>query len=408
MKGLVYIAIALIAVSENARAQNESTCAINDYQTLLTCAEKKSSDIKLSEQRIKSSSKLEDAAGQWDNPEIDLESVSKGSEITEKSATLYLNIPIGGKRSARKNEARAEHQKSLIENQFAIQSTRLTLSLSLYRLAHLQKEIRIEQESVDTFSKIIRQYQGRKALSPEQDVSLSVFKMALSDHQFNLVKLKSESEKILKELEASTDLDKQTILKYLPKPKTQWLKVSDQSEVAEAPQIKAAQAEVEISRSQNDKAKADAWPDLKVGPTVIENKVGNETEKLTGLSLSMPLPVFSLNGGQKDYTKQRIIESEMSLDLTKRKMKAMRSQLTEKYNNTVGALKSAIDLKTISEKHERIENQFFKGVVPSSLIIEAHRQLYDLESRRNEAEMEALDALGQILIIDNKFNEVIL
>jgi hypothetical protein len=46
--------------------------------------------------------------------------------------------------------------------------------------------------------------------------------------------------------------------------------------------------------------------------------------------------------------------------------------------------------------------------VPSSLIIEAHRQLYDLESKRNESERIAVESLGQILIIDNKFSEVIL
>lgn len=408
MKGLVYFAIVLVANMEFAQAQNESVCAINDYQSLLSCAVKKSSDIKLSEQRIKSTGSLQEAAAQWENPELDLQSVSKGSEVSEKSATLFLNIPIGGKRAARQDEARAEHKKSVIQNQFDIQSTRLSLSLSFYRLAHLQKEIKIEQESVDTFSKIVKQFQDRKALSPEQDVSLSVFKMALADHQFNLVKLKSESEKIFQDLQASVELEKTVILKYLPKTKTHWTKLDGKSEIHSSPQIQAAQAEVELSQSQNEKAKADAWPDLKIGPTFIENKSGNETEKLAGLSLSMPLPVFSVNGGQKEYTKQRMVESQMSLELTKKKLTAVRTQLSEKYNNTVSVLKSAIDSKAVSEKHERIEHQFFKGVVPSSLIIEAHRQLYDLESRRNEAELEALEALGQVLIIDNKFNEVVL
>lgn len=408
MKGLVYIAILIVAIIEPSQAQSEIACDINDYQSLVKCAEKRSSDIKISEQRINSSSKLEEAARQWDNPELELEALRKDSDSSEKTATLMFNIPIGGKRSAKISEAQAEHKKSLADNQLQIQSTKLSLALSFYRLSHLVKETKIEQESVDTFTKIVRQYQGRKALSPEQDVSLSVFKMALSDHQFNLVKLKSESEKILRELQATTKIERSLILKNLPKSKTTWVKLDTHQDVSDAPQIKAAQAEVEVARSLSQKAKSEAWPDLKIGPTISETKVGNETEKMTGVSLSIPLPVFSVNGGQKEYSKQRLIESEMTLESSKEKLSGFKVQLQEKYVSTVQVLKTSIDSRTVSEKHEKIEQQFFKGIVPSSLIIEAHRQLFDLESRRNEAELEAIEALGQLLIIDNKFNEVIL
>jgi len=408
MKGLMGVAT-LVAISFNfAQAQIENVCSINDYKSLVACAEKKSAEIKLSEQKITSTSKLEDAARQWDNPDLDLESVSKDSDVSEKSATLLFKVPLGGKRSARIDEAKAEHRKSVIENQLQIQSSRLALTLAFYRLSHLTKEIKIEQESVDTFNKIVKQYQGRKALSPDQDVSLEVFKMALSDHQFNLNKLRSESEKIILELKAVTGIDKDVILKHLPPAKSNWQKVESEENVLNSPQVQVAQAEVELSKSQNDRAKADTWPDLKIGPTIQESKSGNETEKLAGVSLSMPLPILSFNGGNRDYTKEKMRESQMSLELTKQKLNAYRKQLTEKYNSTVLILKSVIDSKTIASKHVKIEQQFFKGVVNSSLIIEAHRQLFDLESRRNEAELEALESLGQLLIIDNKFNEVVL
>lgn len=408
MMGLVRIAT-LVVISVNvAQAQSETSCNINDYKSLVTCAEKKSAEIKLSEQKITSTSKLEDASRQWDNPELELESVSKGSDISEKSATLLFSIPLGGKRSARIDEARAEHRKSLVENQFQVQSSKLSLSLAFYRLSHLSKEIKIAQESVDTFNKIVKQYQSRKALSPEQDVSLEVFKMALSDHQFNLNKLRSESEKIILDLNAITGIEKDVILKHLPTAKSNWIKVGNTESIFNSPQVQLAQAEVELSKSQSERAKADAWPELKIGPTLKETKTEGESEKLAGVSLSMPLPVLSINGGNKDYAREKVRESELSLELSKQKQAAVRKQLIEKYNSTVSILKSVIDSKSIASKHAKIEQQFFKGVVQSSLIIEAHRQLFDLESRRNEAELEALDSLGQLLIIDNKFNEVIL
>ena len=67
-----------------------------------------------------------------------------------------------------------------------------------------------------------------------------------------------------------------------------------------------------------------------------------------------------------------------------------------------------MDKKAIEEKHNKIERLFFNGLVSSSLVIEAHRQLFDLEEKRNETEREAVEALGQVYIIDNQFSGVIL
>lgn len=408
MMGLLGIATIVVISVNVAQAQNEAMCNVNDYKSLVTCAEKKSAEIKFSEQKITSSSKLEGAARQWENPELDLESVSKGSDLSERSATLLFNIPLGGKRSAKIDEAKAEYNRTVIESQYQVQASRLSLTLAFYRLSHLTKEIKIAQESVDTFNKIVKQYQSRKALSPEQDVSLEIFKMALSDHQFNLNKLKSESEKIVLELNAVTGISKETIIKYLPPAKLNWQKIGHEENGLNSPQVQLAKAELDLTKTQSERAKAESWPDLKIGPTIKESKSGSETENLAGVSLSLPLPVLSMNGGNREYAKEKVRESEMSLELAKQKHVAFRKQLVEKYSSTVSILKSVIDSKSIAIKHTRIEQQFFKGVVQSSLIIEAHRQLFDLESRRNEAELEALDSLGQLLIIDNKFNEVIL
>ena len=86
----------------------------------------------------------------------------------------------------------------------------------------------------------------------------------------------------------------------------------------------------------------------------------------------------------------------------------LRELLVDKYKLTVSALKSSISTKTVEENHEQIERLFFRGLVPSSLVIEAHRQLIELEQRQNEAAIEAIESLGTIRIMDNEFSEVIL
>lgn len=407
MKSYTFIVGVGLLFTFNTQAA-QSNCSVNNYSDLVRCSELKSKNLQITNQKQKTAEQLESAASQWVNPEIDVESVSKNSDISEQTATIYFNLSLGGKRSAQVSQARAEYDKASVLNELEKQSGRLSLMLSYYRLGHLKSEIKIEEESVATFSKVIKQYQGRSALSPEQDVSLTVFKMALADHQLNLVKIKSDYENLLSEIMITTGFDKETILKNLPKSKSDWLKIEQNADTLQSPQVKLAQYEVNLAKTQKSMANAESWPELKVGPTFQRNKQGSETENLAGFSLSMPLPVFSWNGGGRELARQKVIESEMSFDLEKSKVSALRTQLVSKYINTTEILKNTLSSKIVSENHEKLERQFFRGTVPSSLIIEAHRQLYDLESKRNESERIAIESLGQILIIDNKFSEVIL
>lgn len=410
MKLLVIIAIFQFSVAYGAN--NEKALSINcnaaNYSELVRCAESSSADIHVSRQKNKAAEKLEDAAGQWINPELAVESISKGSDRIEQSATLFFNFSLGGKRNARMTEAKAQYDRESTNSNLEIQNYRLSLMLAFYRLRHLQSEIDIEQESVATFSKIINQYQKKAALSPEQDVSLSIFKMALNDHQLGLSDLKSEFEKLLQEVNSVTNIAREVILKNLPVALVSWPKIDPDVKNNESPQIKLAQADLNLARSLKKQAVADSWPELKIGPTVQVNKENNESENLQGFSLSMPLPVFSWNGGSRDYATQKVSEAEMNYNNTRNKISAHRSQLVTRYLNMTAALKTSLSTKTLAEKHSKVEKQFFKGLVPSSLIIEAHRQLFDLESRKNKSEIEALESLGQVLILDNKFSEVIL
>lgn len=389
-------------------ADTKSDCSASNYSELIRCAEKQSSDIQISEQQLRSAEKLEDVARQWINPELDADTVSKGSERSETNASLFFTLRLGGKRDALINEAQSEAERSRAGRDLGVHQSRLELMLSLYRLSHLKSEIHIEEESVETFSKIVKQFQKRPALSPEQDVSLSVFKMALADHELRLTKLKADEEKLFQALRAVTGLSKTILAKNLPSKKQTWPSVENKASDEESPQVRAALADLKLARSQKQKAEGDSWPDLKIGPTMKAVKENGESTTFVGLGLSMPLPVFSQNGAGRAYSAQKLLEAEMSAEQTKRKVAGVREELVNRYNQTTQSLKNSISLTIVNEKHEQLEKQFFKGLVPSSLVIEAHRQLFDLEERRNSSELEALESLGRILILDNKFNEVIL
>lgn len=391
-----------------AEAKQSNDCQVVSYQTLIRCADVQSSQLSIVDQRLKAATKLEDISRQWVNPELDANSVSKGSEKSETTATLFFTFRLGGKKSALISEAKSEYEKANANRDIDRGTFRLQTMLALYRLTHLKTEIGIEEETVGTFGKIVKQFQSRRVLAPEQDVSLSVFKMAHADHTLKLNDLRREREQIVRELNAVAGLSEDLVMKNLPLRRQSWESVGSTSGISETPQVRAAEAELKISRSLKARADAEAWPDLRVGPSIKSIKDNTISDTYVGVGLALPLPLFTLNGGKKSYAAQKITEAEIGLDLAKRKTLAMREQLLSRYNETVSALKTSLSLKDINEKHEKIEQLFFRGVVPSSLVIEAHRQLIDLETQRNKSEMQALEALGQILILDNKFSEVIL
>lgn len=387
----------------------ESVCQPASYTEFVRCAENSAADIKISNQRFKAALKLEDTAKQWVNPELDADTLQKSSGQSETNMALLFTFRLGGKRTALIKEAKSEIQKAQAGRDLDFYQARLEIMLSLYRLSHLKNEVQLEEESVSTFSKIVDQFKKRSARSPEQDVSLTVFKMAQADHQLRLTKLKVEENRLYESLTAATGIAKASILKILPPRKQNWPEVPQANPIESSPQMEKASAELKIAQSLREKAESEAWPDIKMGPAIrtIKEKDG-AGDTFVGLSLSMPIPVFTQNGGNRAYYSQKMIEAGFVLEQSKRKLKTLRSQLANQYSETIQTLKDSISSKTLDEKHERLEKQFFKGLVSSSLVIEAHRQLFELEERRNASELEALEAYGQLLILDGRFNEVIL
>lgn len=399
-------AVALLASVSSA--ESTSQCQPRNYTEFVKCASGSSIDIRVIEKQLESASKLEGVAEQWVNPELEADSVWKGSEKSETTAALLFNLRLGGKKSALISEARSEMQRARASRDLGTQQVRLEIMLALYRMSHLQSEIKIEEESVATFTKIVGQFQGRPARSPEQEVALSVFRMAQADHQLRLTKLRADQEKLTQALIAQTGMTRESILASLPARKETWPDLPTSAGIDGSPQVREAEADLAVAKSQQARAESEAWPDLKVGPAFRSTKDGADSNSYVGVAVAFPLPVFSLNQGAKAYQAQKVIETDLALQRSKVKVRSERDALANRYTETVRNLKSTLSLKALVDKHEQLERQFFKGLVTSALVIEAHRQLFDFEQRRNESELEALEAYGQLAIINNSFDGVIL
>lgn len=380
-------------------------CEAKNYIDIVNCIQEKSYKSKVLDYRLKSAQLDKNVSAQWINPELGLEKIDKNSEKSETSASLLFTLRLGGKKGALIDEAESLFQKESLQLGMDQQTFRLQSILSLYRLAHLKREIGIEDETIKTFTKVIHQYK-RPKLSPEQGVSLSIFKMAIADHEIKIISLKSEEDLLYSNISSLTGLSRAEIFKNLPAQKNDWPEYKTIQQSDNLQTIKLAEADLKLAESQLEKAKSDAWPDLKVGPSFRQTQAGDEKENYVGAALVMPLPVFNLNGNLKKSQTHRVEAAKLEFENAKTQAINLQSNMADKYKSLVGILKKSISTKTTDDDHQKTEKQFFSGLVSGALVIEAHRQFIDFEERRNSAEIQALEILGKLYILENRFDGV--
>lgn len=381
------------------RAQAEPACAVNSHASLVACLEANALERQALEKNWQAEQNLTGIAKQWPNPELGVESVHHDADNSETTASLLFPLPIG-RRSAEISGAEASVAKATDQKTLTLANHHLETALRLYRLSHLRSEIAIAEESIATYEKIVEQFQRKPALSPEHQVSLSVFRMAASDSELRLVSLQSEEDSLYRTIEASSGISRETVEKNLPARRTSWPAPPPNGPAAASLPVKIALSERNYALSLLNGANAAAWSEIKVGPALKFTKQSGAQEKFFGVALSLPLPLFNWNGPAKAFAQDKLAETEISLALAERNAVSQRAALVNKYEKLKAALQKSLGPKTIQRNHEEIERLFFRGLVPSSLVIEAHRQLFELEQRRNESEREALESLGQIQIMD--------
>jgi hypothetical protein len=127
---------------------------------------------------------------------------------------------------------------------------------------------------------------------------------------------------------------------------------------------------------------------------------------MIGLNLSFPIPVLSTNVGGRSAALSRVRVSEVKRNTSQFEEKNRRIEFARIYAESTRVLLSTLSHQEIESRHSEIETLFFKGIVPSSLVIESHRTYVELEKARNQREIKALEALFSIYTIDGKIMEI--
>lgn len=389
-----------------AMAQSESCVSNGSYQGLVTCAEQRSPEVLKAEAALKQKRAEREAAGQLQNPELMAESVAGSVDSQDKTETdlaLAFPIELGGKRAARKQIADAEISKAELDLYQAKSSARKLMTMNLVRLRQMYEELDLVDESLETFSKLVNQYERRPALSPEQEVTLTVFKATKGEYTLRKMNYDEELGQMESYFKVATGLTLADVKKSLPPKFLKFPTINEGADsVEKSPILSLYRADIDIARGGLEQAKGESWPTVKVGPSVKLFKDGDQNSQLWGVNVSLPIPLLSLNRGGRTAAAAAVQSAEVRRELALKELLAEREALVRSYTKSVSSLKEAPNGHLLEDKHKKVESLFVRGLVPSSLVIEAHRSLVELEKVRNERELKAIESYMSVQLIDGK------
>lgn len=348
-------------------------------------------------------------ANKWLNPEFDggvgynRDKEDKGVEF---EAAILQTIELSGKRDARKNRAKSEIDLAILEEIEQKELVAFDILTTLNRARQIDSEKSILNETILSIKNTIKKYNNRPVLSPEDEISLEVFELALNDYEIEIDQLKNEEKELSKKLNRATNQNikiSKKIFLYAPK---NWKNINQKEEkISESTELLKEDINIKIAKAGYLEAKAANFSEVRVGPYVQTKPNDFGRVDTYGMKVSFPIPIFS-NSSQKKAGRLAVLAAEQNYDFKKREIEDTYSILQDRYNSGVKRLKKS-SIKNIEQRHKKIESLFSKGRVSSSLFIEVHRQMVDVIKSNNQYEMETMQALWSIYLIEqNLINNI--
>lgn len=382
----------------------EETCKIHQAQDILDCVLKQHPGIGQARLASQRDATLQKVARQRINPEAETKAVAGNGNRLDTEMSLLHTLEMGGKRSARIKRAKEEQRITETELSQTKEEVAARTVLTLYRLRQISVELSILGESLHIYKQLVDQLKNRPQRTPEQTVSTSVFELARSEATLRRSGLMQEASSLLGWLELATGLEASQLKKYLPAIKKNWPKMEPllTSKTSNNSNIEKAAAELGSAKAAHQLAIANVWPSIKLGPALDTTREGNNTRLLYGGRLTIPLPLLSQNSGERKFAALEARRAEQNYFFVQSKTSLERLRQAERYRLALKALEQAHNTGLLNKMHQDIDSQVDKGFIPSTLVIEAHRQIFQVATSRHEQELAAIEALWRLYIIDGK------
>ena len=254
---------------------------------IVDCALSFHPSVKRGMLNINSTTKLEEQASQIPNPTLSTRYVkgdNNGDENSELEANLSFTVELGGKRGSRKGYAQARKSEAEATNDATKANVKITTILNLHRLRQVLKEKKVLAEAVAAFSKVIGQLKKLPRLSAEQEASLTLFEIALEETKVNESETFEEERRLEHYFHIATGHSLEEIRDFLPNTPVTWPRIQPHKSGNSSPEVKKLKSLAHLADKELEIQKSEAWPDLKIGPSIAIERDGGIENKMIGFN----------------------------------------------------------------------------------------------------------------------------
>lgn len=405
----MFTVVLLFLTFINAEAQS-SVCPTSESKALVRCLVNNHPKSKSSSLLAEKAEGERDAGRRFLNPEVTYET-TKGRLLGDTQGTNRVSvsypIELFGQRGARVDLGDANSKLALIEKAKSENEVFAEVVLNLVKYRQILIELEVVTEGVSAYTKVVSHLSSRPKLTPEHEVSLSIFRLAQGDLGFKKTELIDEQRKI-EDFFSHVPFNILSAKAALPKPRENWPNVAKEGEVAGSPYFQQHTYNVDRANAIHSEAKGRTWPVLKASAIMEQNISGPAQYTGYGFGITAEIPLLSFNLGERQSARADASRAQIEAEIGKKDVLNERQRLVEHYNSSVNELKKAPKRDVVEKKHANVEALYYRGLISTSLLIEVHRQLLDFISNQHVTEVKALEALMKIKAIDGKLNEDIL
>jgi outer membrane protein, heavy metal efflux system len=381
-------------------------CALpKNTMDIVDCALAFHPSVKRAKLGLESAIKLEEKAAQILNPILSSRYVKgekNGENISELEANLSFTLELGGKRSSRKNFAQASKSNVMAMNEITKSEIKINTIIKLYRLRQILSEKEIVKEALKAFSKVISQLKKLPRLSAEQEASLTLFEMAYEETRINESEFFEEERELEHYFHIATGHSLKELQNFLPKTPKEWPRVRTDHKSGSSPEMTKLKSLTLLAQNELEIQKSNAWPSLKLGPSIAIERDGDVENKMVGFNIQIPFPLFQLNGGAKAFAKSELIRAQKNVVFTQTEEDHERIEQLRIYESAVRILNKTMKQDVIVKKQKRIEKLYLRGVISSSVLLDSLKLKLSYLKSRNLRELTAINALWNIYKYDGK------
>lgn len=149
-----------------------------------------------------------------------------------------------------------------------------------------------------------------------------------------------------------------------------------------------------------DLAKNERYPAISLGPTISEENAGDR-ERIIGLGVSLPLPLWNRNTGNIEAAKARQMQAEVSLNVTAREIqrKVVEAALTYETKLREIARWRPDSVQQFKDAAELADRHYRLGAVPIATFVELQKQYLEAVEGLLDTKKETLEAAQQLELL---------